>query len=150
MWMCTSCLKGNVPLTPGQKQKLSRHKGKLRSLANKKYPIAKKKALLLQKGGFVLTILKPLVTGIASLLLKWNIEYSQKMVLVPQDIYDAMKSDNVITAHKTDLKGTNKKHAILEDPKLPPDHKIKLYNQELQKAIDNRQKVKQEFMIELQ
>ena len=40
-------------------------------------------------------------------------------------------------------------HAILEDPKLPPDHKMKLYNQELQKAIDERQKVKQEFMIEV-
>ena len=41
-----NCLKGNVPLTPAQKQKSSWHKGKLRSLANKKYPIAKKKALL--------------------------------------------------------------------------------------------------------
>ena len=40
-----NCLKENVPWTPAQKQKLSRHKRKLRSLANKKYPIIKKKAL---------------------------------------------------------------------------------------------------------
>ena len=38
------------------------------------------------------------------------------MVLVPQEVYDAMKTGNVITAHKTDLKETDKMHAILEDP----------------------------------
>ena len=76
-------------------------------------------------------------------------EYSQKMVFVPQEVYDVMKSDNVITTHKTDLKETDKMHAILEDCKLPPDHKMRLYNQELQKAIDDRQKAKQEFMIEV-
>ena len=53
-------------------------------------------------------------------------EYSWKMVLVPHEVYDAIKSDNVITAHKTDLKETDKMHSILEDPKLPPDHKMKL------------------------
>ena len=63
-----NCLKGNVPLTPAQKKKLIRHKGKLRSLANKKCPIAKKKAILKQKGGFFSALLGPLIAGIASLI----------------------------------------------------------------------------------
>ena len=62
-----NCLKGNVPLNPSQKGKLARHKGKLRSLADKKVAKAKKKAVLKQQGGFL-----PLLIGAAAagLLLK--------------------------------------------------------------------------------
>ena len=76
-------------------------------------------------------------------------EYRQKNGSCSTRGYDAMKSDNVITACKTDLKETDKMHAILEDPKLLQDQKINLYNEEWQKAIDNRQKVEHEFMIEV-
>ena len=41
-----NCLKGNVPLTTAQRQKLCRHKQKLQTLADKKYPIKKKRKLL--------------------------------------------------------------------------------------------------------
>lgn len=64
-----NCLKGNVNLTSSQKQKLSRHKNTLRSLANKKYPLKKKRSVLKQKGGFLGVLLKPIL-GLASLLLK--------------------------------------------------------------------------------
>ena len=38
----------------------------------------------------------------------------------------------------------DKMETILEDPKLPLDHKVKLYNQELQKVIYHRDHIKQE------
>ena len=65
-----NCLKGNVQLTPLQKKKLTRHKQTLRSLANKKYPLAKKKKVLVQNGGFLGFLLKPILGSLASLLLK--------------------------------------------------------------------------------
>ena len=68
-----NCLKGNVSLTHDQKQKLNRHKQKLRILAHKKHSIAKKKKFLVQKGGFVSLLLKPIlaaVTTLAPLLLR--------------------------------------------------------------------------------
>ena len=61
------------------------------------------------------------------------------MVLVPQNVYEAMQfgksANNEIKEDKMDT--------ILKDPKLPLDHKVKLYNQELQKVIDHRDNVKQ-------
>ena len=65
-----NCLKGNVSLSSGQKQKLARHKGKLRSLSNKKYPVAKKKVILAQKGGFLNLLIEPILSGLVSLFKK--------------------------------------------------------------------------------
>ena len=45
-------IKGKVPLTPGQKKKLAKHKIHLRTLSDKKVPHFKRKRLLIQKGGF--------------------------------------------------------------------------------------------------
>ena len=59
-------------------------------------------------------------------------EYIRKMVLVLQDVYEAMQMEN---AKSSEIK-EDKLHTILEDPKLPLDHRMKLYNQELQKTID--------------
>ena len=67
-----NCLKGNVSLTNVQKQKLNRHKQKLRLLADKKQSLKKKKELSVQKGGFVPLLIKPIlgaITTLASLLL---------------------------------------------------------------------------------
>ena len=51
------------------------------------------------------------------------------MVLVLQDVYQAMQLEKTTN---TDTK-EEKIDTILEDPRLPLDHKMKLYNQELQK-----------------
>ena len=62
-----NCLKGNVPLTDGQKQKLCRHKQKLRSLPDKNNSLTEKRELLVQKGGFIFLLLKPLLMGLSTL-----------------------------------------------------------------------------------
>ena len=64
-------------------------------------------------------------------------EYSHKMVLVLQDVYEAMLVGKMANTETKD----EKMDTILEDPKLPLDHKMKLYNQELQKVIDHRDNV---------
>ena len=61
-------LKGRVPLTPSQKKKLSRHKTHLRALANKKTTHAKRKRLLIQKGGFLGSLLVPILSTLGGLL----------------------------------------------------------------------------------
>ena len=50
---------------------------------------------------------------------------------------------NLEKTTNTDTK-EEKIDTILEDPRLPLDHKMKLYNQELQKVIDHKEIVKQE------
>ena len=65
-----NCLKGNVPLSPAQKQKLKRHKTKLRSTADCKYPLAKRKLVLLQKAGFLGAVLKPVLQTLGAIFLK--------------------------------------------------------------------------------
>ena len=61
------------------------------------------------------------------------------MVLIPQNVYEAMQFGKSANNEIKD----DKMETILEDPKLPLDHKIKLYNQELQKVIDHRDHIKQ-------
>ena len=64
-------LKGVVPLTPRQKQRLARYKTHLRALANKKVSKKRKKLYLNQKGGNLLAALLPPVLGVlGSLLVK--------------------------------------------------------------------------------
>ncbi len=63
-------LKGNVKLTLSQKRHLSRHKQMLRTLADRKTPVKKKKQLLVQKGGFLPALLTPILTTLAGLFLK--------------------------------------------------------------------------------
>ena len=59
-------LKGNVPLTLSQKQKLCRHKHNLRELASKKVS-KKKKTAILQKGGFLGALLTPIISLLGGL-----------------------------------------------------------------------------------
>ena len=63
-------VKGNIPLTPTQKRRLSPHKNTLRSLADRKKSLKTKKRILIQKGGFLPLLLKAIVPTIASLLFK--------------------------------------------------------------------------------
>ena len=61
-------LKGNVPLTGSQKRQLSRHKQTLRLLVGGRRRSVKNKRRLLQKGGFLGTLLRA-VTGVLGSLL---------------------------------------------------------------------------------
>lgn len=58
-------LKGNVPLTPAQKNRLRRHKRTLRGLVQKQ-SLGKKKTLL-QSGGFLGALLGPVVSLLGGL-----------------------------------------------------------------------------------
>ena len=69
-------------------------------------------------------------------------EYSHKTVLVPQEVYNAIKYEKTRNQNDCIVKGEDKLHAILEDLKLPTDHKMKLFNQELQKELDSKPKEK--------
>ena len=60
-------LKGRVPLTPSQKDRLRRYKSVLRRLVQKKTPIKEKKALL-QTGGFLGALLGPVLGALGHLL----------------------------------------------------------------------------------
>lgn len=60
-------LKGNVRLTPAQKRSLCKYKLSLRSLAKKGVSIKKKKEIL-QKGGFIGALLKPVLGVLGSVL----------------------------------------------------------------------------------
>lgn len=57
---CHNILKGTVPLTNSQKTHLHKHKQRLRVLANRKTTQKKRRALL-QTGGFLPQLLKPII-----------------------------------------------------------------------------------------
>lgn len=57
---CLNVLAGRVKLSPSEKKKLSRHKNALRALIKRGASMRKKKALL-QKGGFLGALLKPIL-----------------------------------------------------------------------------------------
>ena len=68
---CYNLLKGTVPLTPTQKQRLSRYKKHLRALADKKVSRVKKRRILNQKGGNLLAaLLPPVLSVLGSLFIK--------------------------------------------------------------------------------
>ena len=60
-------LKGHVQLTPAQKKQLSRYKQSLRLLATKSTS-AKRRKQILQKGGFLGALLKPVLGVLGGLL----------------------------------------------------------------------------------
>jgi hypothetical protein len=64
----SNCLKGNVPLKPSQKRKLAKYKHVLRDLADRKVSNIRKKTLV-QKGGFLGALLKPIIQTLGSILL---------------------------------------------------------------------------------
>ena len=60
-------LRGNVPLTKPQKEQLATNKTGLRALTKKSVSLKKKKAIL-QKGGFLGSLLAPIASVVAPLL----------------------------------------------------------------------------------
>ena len=65
---CANVLKGRVPLTPRQKSHLCKHRDALRLVANKKLGL-KKKTEIIQKGGFLGSLLVPVMALLGSFLL---------------------------------------------------------------------------------
>ena len=63
-------IKGVIKLTAHQKKRLSRYKKELFALAKKKVPLGKKRKILVQKGGGVVSILVPLALSLLSSKLK--------------------------------------------------------------------------------
>lgn len=63
---CLNVLKGNVSLTPRQRKNLARYKRIMRQLSRKSMPLKKKKQLL-QTGGFLQYLLKPIVGLLSNL-----------------------------------------------------------------------------------
>ena len=66
---CLNVLKGNVPLTSQQKKKLAVHKSTLRTLAQKKVSLHRKKRALTQRGGALLGALAAPIIGLLGTLL---------------------------------------------------------------------------------
>lgn len=64
---CLNVLHGNIPLSEKQKGSLSKHKRTLRTLAERKVALSKKRKLIIQKGGF-LNILIPTALSVLSTL----------------------------------------------------------------------------------
>lgn len=65
---CHNILQGNVQLSPESKRRLKRHGNHLRQLASKRVSLRKKRSLLVQKGGFLPTLLVPILGVAASLI----------------------------------------------------------------------------------
>lgn len=64
---CHNVLKGNVPLTSDQKRKLQRYKSSVRALTRKKLSIKNRKKIL-QQGGFIGVLLRPLLGVVKDVL----------------------------------------------------------------------------------
>ena len=62
-------LQGNVKLHNSEKDKLRKHKQRLRVLADKRVALGKKRELL-KKGGWVTALIAPILSSLAGLLFK--------------------------------------------------------------------------------
>ena len=63
-------LRGTVRLTPREKVRLRKYKNKLRLLANRRLPIARRRREIKQNGGFLPALLAPLATTVFLPLLR--------------------------------------------------------------------------------
>ena len=61
-------LRGNVNLTDSQKKRLRKYKWRLRTVVNKRVPLARKKRLINQRGGFLISLLSAVLPTIAGFI----------------------------------------------------------------------------------
>ena len=81
--VCQKCfLKGNVPLTNAQMSKLRPRREDLRALSVKRTSLANKRKII-QKGGFLSTLLAPALSVLAGLLLT-IMQQARKLVLADE------------------------------------------------------------------
>ena len=68
--VCHNLLKGNIPISQRQKERLEPHKDDIRVLARASIPFKTKKKLLVQRGGgLVEEVLPPLMSALSLFLL---------------------------------------------------------------------------------
>jgi len=63
-------LRGNVRLTSCSRRKVRKHRGQLREIADKRVSIAKKRKIIVQRGGFLLPLLSAVLPALASLVFR--------------------------------------------------------------------------------
>ena len=68
--ICFNILRGNLPLSTHMHKKLERERQTLRTLADKKISLKRKKKVINQKGGFLGTVASIALPLLASLILK--------------------------------------------------------------------------------
>lgn len=66
--ICDNLLCGNVPLTPPQKTKLKKYQTQIRQLAQRGGGLKAKKAVLLQRGGYLLPVLLSTLASVLPML----------------------------------------------------------------------------------
>ena len=64
---CLNAVKGNLKISKLQKKKLSRHTSTIRALSKKRQSVSNRRQLLLQKGGFLPILIRPVLTFAALL-----------------------------------------------------------------------------------
>lgn len=64
---CHNVLKGNVPLSKGQKRRLNRYRNSLRTITRKKLS-GKRRKQILQQGGFIGALLGPIIKVLGGVL----------------------------------------------------------------------------------
>ena len=77
---CLNVLKGTVPLSPEQKQKLGKHRYLLRQMVKKKIPLHQKKKMMVQRGGFLPLPIRPLLKAVAAPILGSIVENLESVV----------------------------------------------------------------------
>ncbi|KAJ8031118.1 hypothetical protein HOLleu_27739 [Holothuria leucospilota] len=60
----SNVVKGNVPVSKAQRSKLSRYKKHLRALSDKRLGHPKRREILVQQGGFLSVLLKPVIQSL--------------------------------------------------------------------------------------
>jgi hypothetical protein len=139
---CTyNLLKGTIPISSRQKQRLSRYKKHLRSLADKKVSRIKKKRLLNQKGGkYINSVTTSSSHSIREFVAK--MKHAKRMVLVPEDVFarfeqkQKLESSPIVTNMiKTDSEMSN----ILQRTDMDDTEKQKLYYTNLERYLNLRQ-----------
>lgn len=68
--ICHNTIKGNVEIGCKQKKCLKRYKTSLRSLARRSLPLTVKRKILIQKGGFLPTLLTVILSSVIGAYLK--------------------------------------------------------------------------------
>ena len=66
--LCLNIIRGNLPLSNAEFQKLKRHRKTLESLASRRVPLYKKREIVNQKGGFIGAVANLAIPLLASII----------------------------------------------------------------------------------
>jgi len=128
-------LSGNAPISKQHTKRLLPHKASLRKHVDRKISIRKKQNLL-QTGGFLPAIISAALPVVSSLL-GGNFLQMRKLVVLDEIAYQKLKSKNEYKRQKPEERVLSNLDAEMEqtlNSTLPPEKKLALYNQALQKS----------------